>query len=188
MASDAHATIPANLIGASFDPGYAFGSVVVSKDIDVPQVNAAIQFLNGTGLGQIDRIGVAGGTLTNVTPGTTDTFDLNLAALVNPVGVAFTDLAKVAALLILNDETTAGRVLTADFGQTNGATNLMTGTVPIQPGHLDPQFGSARTSGLFLFSGSLAGYAVDSTHRVVRLTSGSAASLSWRAYVLGRHA
>lgn len=192
MASIAQAQIGAKLISASFSPNVSFGTLSLSQTIDLPVINQAINFSDGTGVGQINRIGIASGTLTNVTPGTTDVVSIDLMSLTDPAGGTFTDQVKLCGLLILNDSTTAGSVLTWDGTVTNGfiapLADVATAKAIILPGHVDPGSGTARPGFLLMGSGCLAGYAVDGTHKVIKLTSGSAASIPYRVVLLGRTA
>ena len=192
MASTATASIGAKLISASFSPNYSFGTASLSQTIDLPIVNQAINFLNGTGVGQINRIGIASGTLTNVTPTTTDTVSIDLMSLTDPAGASFTDLTKLCAVLILNDATAAGSKLIWDGTVTNGFVapmeDVATAKIRILPGHVDP-ISSVNQPGIALFaSGCLAGYAVDATHKIIKLYSGSAPSIPYRVVLLGRTA
>lgn len=192
MASIAQATIAAKLVSASFSPNVAFGTLSLSQTIDLPILNQAINFLNGTAAGQIDRIGIASGTLTNVTPGTTDTVSIDLTSLSDPAGGTFTDTAKLVGILIYNDATAAGSVLTWDGTATAALlgpfAGVATAKLNVLPGHVDPLDGTGKPGVLLLASGCLAGYPVDSTHKVVKLTSGSAASIPYRVVLLGRSA
>jgi hypothetical protein len=190
MASLAAATIAGNMLTASWIAADTFGSAAITGARQLPAL-PGIGLLDGTGVGQISRVGIASGTLTNGTPGTTDTALLDLKNLVDLNGKPFTDLAKLVSILVLNDSPTAGNVLLLGNSGTNDFADIFNGTatsvLKVGPGYADPVTNGNVPGFAFLFCGALAGYTVDATHKIVKVYSGSAVSLPYRVVVLGRH-
>lgn len=189
MATNATATIAGNLLSGNWSAANVLGTDALGGSISLPAFKA-IEFLNGTGVGQINRIGFASGTLTNATPGTTDTALVNLASLTDLNGATFTDMTKLVGALFFNDATTAGYNLVLGNSGTNDFADLFNGTatgvLKLPPGHVSPTTNANLPAGILVWTGSLAGWTIDATHKIIKHFSGSAASLPYRSIFIGR--
>jgi hypothetical protein len=190
MASSVTATIPPAILQAFYNPGVLLGAVgLQGGNVGLPAF-AGINISNGAGAaGVCNRAALFSGTLTNTTPGTTDTLLLDLTNLTDFTGKAFTDLIIPKALLLFNDGATAGYTLTVQPGATNPFTGFTgaSGAVPVpSTAFVDPSTGQLVPGCLFLHSFSAAGFGtVSPTVKIVKITSGSAVSLPYRGVVLG---
>jgi hypothetical protein len=191
MASTATATIARSLVKLNWRTGATFnGKELDPQGIDVSSNDRAIDLLDGIGLGQFNRVGVKDGTLTSVTPGTTDTLLFDLTTMLDPAGAASV-LAEGVLVAVMNHATTAGYTLEVGAAASNPYTGFLGGTTPkiiLPPGHLDPIDGIARPAVFLIASGCLAGVgAVSGASKILKLYT-AAASLAYSVIVLGRSA
>jgi hypothetical protein len=184
--------ITANLVTFSLDPGQLWGSTGIPQKTSLPSL-PQIDLGFGNLIGQFNRVGLASGNLTNLTPGTTDQVLIDLRSLTDPVNLIFTDLAKVVAVLVLNDATTDGYNLTVGAAAANAWTapfgGSTTATVICLAGYVAPTDGKNRFGSLLLSGGNTSCYAVGtSSNHILKLASGSATALPYRVVVFGRDA
>lgn len=173
----------------ALDPGIAFGSSTIRGGLTPPTI-PAIELVLGQLAGQFDLVALASGTLTNVTPGTTDTANIDLKALVDPVGNAITTMVKCVGILTLNLAQDNVSYLTIGPGASNGFTSMFSGVggVIVPPAHQDSSSLAWKYGFDARLGANLAAYAVSSTNKTIKLTSGSSVSLPYRMIILGRTA
>lgn len=186
---DITADVRADWITFALTPGVAFGSQVFGGRINPPSL-PGISLTKGTVAGKFDLVGVASGTMTNVTPGTTDTVQIDLKALTDPLGAAVTTMVKCIGMFFFNFAQDDVSILTVEPAATNPFTSFFSGTggINILPAHQDPsslswKYGFGSVGGM-----NTSGYAVGTTNKGIKLTSGASTSLPWRAIILGRSA
>jgi hypothetical protein len=194
------ATIPANFLQGTLKLGQTWGSAEIPTNLQIPSLpSVQIQFWTGTGsqLGRANLLNFASGTLTNVTPGTTDTADIDLAAWDDFLGTS-KNFAEVVLLAVLNFATTDGSTLI--FGGTSAtpATNPWVaifadmatpnlGRIRIPPGFVHPTNNQTIPGILLISGGNLATFATSGTDKVLRLYT-AAASVPYRIVAVGRDA
>jgi hypothetical protein len=196
--TDLTLTLPANFIAGTMVASTTVGTgarTATHRTVALPKVAYSLWSGSGSQLDQFNILADVGGTLTNVTPGTTDVANVDLQAL--------SDLAaqtKVAEELVffaaLNFGTTdAGNIYVMPHA-TNGwtapfldMTTPADGKLRVPPGHTDPGTGEVIPGILILASGNLASMPASSSNKVlqVKLSTG-AASAEYRIVVAGRSA
>lgn len=192
MAGTASGTIAANPIQGVFAPTSTWGSQTLSINqlIQVPANQAGITIPNGTAAYQIDRIGLFSANLTNATPGTTDTFDLNLASLTDPSGATFTDMLK-PTLLVVWVETLDGKLVMKVSGANDflGFFNSISTTQINVGGAISDAGGNTVSPPTVLHNFATAGAgSVSGTTRLIRFYMPSGTACNFRGEVWGRHA
>lgn len=187
--SGASADLVTNFFNYTLQGGITFGTATIPSTLPSVTIPAiSLSYLDAGGVGTFNRIAHVSGILTNVTPGTTDTANVDLKALNDPYGVAFTDLTKLIGILTVNLANDNVSYLTFGPGATNGLSSLFSGTggLLIGPGHTSPVDGQPKPGVFFVLSANVAAYAVSSTIKTVKYTSGSSTSLPYRSVFIGR--
>ena len=191
--------LPGNFVSASMEPVLAFGTQSIGASLKIPSMTPpAFTLWDGVvpATGLINLLTVASGTLTDVTPGITDTVDIDLKVMADLVGTNQAH-AKLASLVVLNFCTTDNKPLviggTAASPATNPWTSLFTdmttpanGRLRVQSGYLNAA-GQTVAGGLILWTGCITAFAVGASNKVLRLYT-AGASVPYRVIVAGRDA
>jgi hypothetical protein len=183
--------LPANIVQGLLTSATPFGNTTISGGGSNTPLLPGDTYEDGNLAATVKRIGVFGATLTNATPGTTDTFDLNLASLTDLNGNVFTDMVKLAGIHWFALTGGAADKLTAKQSGANDFLGLSGGlavwAIATGPAVLDAQ--GVLHCGKSLFDNpSLAAFPITGTTRLIRFFSGSAASLQFAGIAWGRTA
>jgi hypothetical protein len=180
-----NAKIATELLGITFDPGETAGGLPIPKSLRLPSF-AEIPFALGTTAGKADLMGIAQGTLTPTTPGTTDIALVDLKAI-NDLNNVPQALVKAVAILVLNFSTT-GQLLVGGAA-TNALVSPFNGSATakrsIPAGWTDGT--RIYPGGDLIWGGSVAAMAVDAGAKILKL-DGGANTVPYLVAVLGRTA
>jgi hypothetical protein len=175
----------------NWQPGNTFGTYQYQNTVPAPPIDSLDLDYGATGgAGTVNRVCHASGTGTNVTPGTTDTFNLDLTALVDPQGTAITDMTKLVAIVTFNFAMTDGSYLTIGPATANPFSSMFSGTggVIVGPGYIYPGDGSNKYGVDLRVAGNASAYAIASGNKGIKITTGTSVSLPFRTIILGRTA
>lgn len=194
--SELSLTFPDNFLSASAKWTVPWGASTKSYTEALPPIaKADLSLWSGSGsqLGKFNILALAGSTLTSVTPGTTDTYNLDLQALTD-IANESKSAAEVCELIIFNFATADASTLVLQPHGTNGWTapwadmgTPADGKLRVPPGFTHPTRGGTVPGHVSLFGGNLAAFAVSGSNKVLKLTT-AAATLEWRAVIAGRTA
>jgi len=197
---DVSASMPTNFFTALLDPGLTWGGKAIGKPFAIPSlVGPGLTFYPGTGskLGKVNLMHFDSGMLTDSTPGTTDTKDIDLKVILDVLGTSKA-YVSLCALLVCNLSTTDGVDLVIGGSAASPATNPWTspfaamttpgnGRLTVPSGYVSPVDGSAVPGILTLWAGNLTAFPVGASNKVLRLYT-AAASLPWQIAIVGRDA
>lgn len=188
-------SLKANLTSQFFNyrwqPGNVFGAYQYKNVVSAPTLPSLdLDYGPSGGAGTINRVCHAYGTGTSVTPGTTDTFNIDLTALVDPQGAAITDMVKLVAIATFNYAEDNASYLTIGPGSSNPFSSMFSGTggVIVGPGYVYPGDNSVKYGVDMRVAGNAAAYAIASGNKAIKITTGSSVSLPFRTIMLGRTA
>lgn len=150
----------------SMSLGSTTGSSATTSNINN---SFAITFDVGTATGQVNK--VYDGEITIASSGSPSTIDLTAA--VDPQGTS-NNFSVVNAIIITGESTTAGEDITP-FGGSNGL--LATGTAKILAG---------TKPGSVVYNFGTTGLTVDSTHKIITLTSAAGTNVKCKVTVVGK--
>lgn len=129
----------------------------------------------GTAAGQVNAVYAVEGTVTAGAPVTID-----VTSLTDPAGNAIPALARVLGVCAENLSVTAGEILTL----TGGASNpLFTDQLTLQPNTT-----SAPVGGTAAVWNPAPGYAVDSTHKTIKITTAAGTGVRFNLVLFGNTA
>ena len=184
--------LPANFFNFNFRSSATIGTLAAGPSLSMPALNAMNLSYNAAGgVGTLDQVASVSGSLINTTPGTTDTYLLDLTNLTDPVGNNFTDCIKVCAICFLNFSTTAATPITVGAAASNAWTGWLgasTHTITVPNGYTDPSSSNAIPGVVIVATGSAAALTVGGSSKVVKLYASYASSVTYGVVILGRNA
>jgi hypothetical protein len=189
--------MPSGFVKGTFLPTKAWGSANLGGILNLPVVPAVdFELWPGTGsqAGKGDIVILASGTLTNVTPGTTDQADVDLQTALDVSGVA-ASADEVVHLAFLADTQADAARFVIEGNATNGWTapfrdmvDPTLGKLSIPAGFTHPTSGQAIPGGLILWGGNLSSMPVTGTNKVLRVRLVAGTTGDYRLMLLGRSA
>jgi hypothetical protein len=188
---------PSNFVSGSYAPVQTWGTANLGGRLNIPAIGAVDYELwsgSGTQVGKADVLLLKAGTLTSVTPGTTDLADIDLQTALDVSQVA-ASIDEVVHLVILSDTTNDGTRLVVEPGATNGFTAPFQdmaapadGKLSIPAGFVHPTTGTNVPGGCEVWGGNLTSFGVDATHKVLRVRLVAGTTANYRLMLLGRSA